>query len=125
VSDISFEVSGKTNFPTKYDGEVFFLKEKWDRICIEPERYYYRLNGEKVSTTLINPDYVRYNRNYENQVIYYKQFDSYMIAENVTAPIPWVKAMAVVVDVVQKKVCAVYPTDKIKSGKEYKGQLEQ
>jgi hypothetical protein len=74
MPDIEFGKDGKCVFPTKYHGEVTLSKTKWDIICSEPERHYYRFNGEKIATTLINPDIVRHHKAERNQVLYYKKF---------------------------------------------------
>ena len=74
VPDITFGTDGKCSFPTKYHGNVTLSKAKWDIICGAPERFYYTFNGEKVSTTLINPDKVRHHSKEANQFFYYKRF---------------------------------------------------
>ncbi|MBI3332560.1 MAG: hypothetical protein HYZ93_00515 [Candidatus Omnitrophica bacterium] len=122
MGDISFGSDGRAVFPTKYHGEVTLSKGKWDMICSQPERFYYKLNGEKVATTLVNPDYVRHHRKEENQVIYYKEFDTCRITDKVESPVRF-KFWSVIVDTVSKKVCTIYPTDKPKPGKEYKGSV--
>jgi hypothetical protein len=120
LADISFRPNGKAEFPTKYHGEVSLSQKKWDEICREPERFYYRLNGEKVPTTLVAPDFVRQHGRIATQFIYYKRFDSFKIMEGVEAPLPC-KLMAVVIDTTTGRVCTVYPTDRHKPGsKEYK-----
>jgi hypothetical protein len=72
VPDINFGKDGKAIFPTKYHGEVTLSKTKWDIICNEPERHYYRFNGEKIATTLVNPDSVRRHQHEQRQFFYYK-----------------------------------------------------
>jgi hypothetical protein len=119
LADISFGTNGRIKFPTKYHGQISFSKAKWDDICSRPERFFYRYNGDKVATTLVNPDLVRHHKKFANQFIYYKQFKSFKIAENVEGPMPC-KHMAVVIDTHTKRICTVYPTDKPKLGKEYK-----
>ena len=121
LSDITFGVHGRVVFPTKYDGEVTLSKSKWDVICSHPERFYYRLNGEKVPTTLVNPDVVRRHRIVPHQVFYYKRFETCRIADHVEGPVPC-QYWTVIVDIVTKRVCTVYPTSKPKPGKEYKGR---
>lgn len=119
MADIAFDADGKARFPTKYHGEVSFSQGKWWDICARPERYYYRLNGDKVGTTLVNPDLVRHHSANQSQFMYYKRFDKFTIAEGIEAPGP-AKFMAVVIDTATQRVCTVYPTDKPKPGKEYK-----
>ena len=119
MADIVFDSTGKIKFPTKYHGEVTLSKWKWEKICGEPERYYYRFNGEKVPTTLINPDCVKHHRTEEHQFLYYKEFGSFKISENVEGPLRC-KFFAIVIDVKSGRVCTVYPTDKPKLGKEFK-----
>jgi hypothetical protein len=76
-------------------------------------------NGDKVATTLIAPDMVRYHASIETQLIYYKHFDKFMLRPSIEVPSP-AKLMAVVIDTETGRVCTVYPTDKPKSGsKEY------
>ncbi len=119
LADIAFDANGKARFPTKYHGEVSFSQGKWWDICARPERYYYRLNGEKVETTLVNPDSVRHHPKAPKQFIYYKRFDKFKIAAGVEGPLP-AKFMAVIIDTETKRLCTVYPTDRPKAGKEYK-----
>jgi len=123
LADIEFDASGKASFPTKYHGEVTLSKWKWDQICSQPERYYYRHNGEKVATTLINPGRVRYHRVVSGQFFYYKQFNSFRLNETVEGPLPC-KYFAVVIDASTKRVCTVYPVLEPKDGKEYIGKKE-
>lgn len=113
--------SFKYRFPViPLEGDVSLSQAKWNQICSEPERFYYRHNGEKVATTLVNPDFVRHHKTIATQLIYYKRFDSFKIAERVEGPMPC-KLMAVVIDTATQRVCTVYPTDKPKAGsKEYK-----
>jgi len=115
LADISFRPDGKATFPTKHHGEVTLSREKWDTICDQPERFYYRLNGEKISTTLVTPDFVRHHKDNTTQFIYYKAFEKFTIVEGVEGPVPC-KFMSVVIDTATQRVCTVYPTDKPKSG---------
>jgi len=119
LADISFDSKGRITFPTKYHGEVTFSKWKWDDICSQPERYYYRHNGEKIATTLIAPDEVRCNKTEQTQLVYYKEFRSFKIAEGIEGPMP-VKFMAVIIDTATKRICTIYPVDKPKLGKAYR-----
>lgn len=120
MADIVFDSDCRITFPSKYHGDVSLSRAKWNQICSEPERFYYRHNGEKVATTLVNPDFVRHHKTIASQLIYYKRFDSFKIAERVEGPMPC-KLMAVVIDTATQRVCTVYPTDKPKAGsKEYK-----
>jgi hypothetical protein len=123
MPDIAFDSSGHARFPTKYHGEVVLSKNKWDKVCQAPERWYYHNNGEKVATTLINPDYVRSHATYPNQFLYYKAFTSFTIRDGVEVSTgnPYPPYFAVVIDISTKKVCTVYPTEKPKLGKEYRG----
>ena len=118
MPDLTFSQDGRAFFPTKQHGDVSISKEKWDEICKEPERFYYRENAEKIATSLINPDNVRVNSNYKNQVIYYKHFETILYQGKELSLV--VKCWAVVVDFVTKKVCTVYPVRKPKKGVEYK-----
>ena len=124
MPDIIFDSTGRVWFPTKYSGEVSLSEEKWNKICSQPERYYYRHNGEKIATTLINPDYVRHHKTEETQLIYYKKFDAVKIAEEITGPVPC-KFFAVIIDTDTGRVCTVYPVKAPKEGKEYKGGHEK
>jgi hypothetical protein len=119
LPDIAFDADKRARFPTKYHGEVSLSEGKWWDICARPERYYYRLNGDKIGTTLVHPDLVRHHEKEPNQFIYYKAFQKFQIVEGVEAP-SLLKLMAVVIDVATEKICTVYPTDKPKAGKEYK-----
>ncbi len=97
---------------------------KWDKICSEPERTYYRSNGDKVGTTLVNPDVVRYSNNYPNQFHYYKKFGSMKLSDEVEVPtglfpFPY---FCVIVDAQTKRICTSYPVQRPKPGKEFKGE---
>lgn len=118
MPDLNFNNDQKAIFPTKHHENVTLSKNKWDQICNEPERFYYRENAENIATTLINPDTVRYNRNYENQFIYYKRFETIRFNNREIELL--VKYWAVVIDKDTRKVCTVYPVTRPKSGDEYK-----
>ena len=119
MPDITFGEDGLAVFPTKYHGEVTLSRAKWDQICSQPERFYYRYNGEKVSTTLVAPDYVRHHKYVQTQFLYYKKFESFQIAERIDGPMPC-QFMAVVIDTATQRICTLYPTNKPKTGtKEY------
>lgn len=120
MPDIIFGKDGKVTFPTKYHGEVTLSKGKWETICSEPERAYYRFNGEKVATTLINPDSVRHHRHEQNQYFYYKRFLRLNITEIVEAGPFFGVYFAVVIDSGTSRVCTVYPVEQPKPGKEFK-----
>ena len=119
MPDLTFDRKNRADFPTRYHGQVSISKEKWDEICQEPERFYYRENAEKLATTLINPDYVRHHRIYDNQLIYYKKFDVIKIGGKETEA--RINYWAVVIDIATKRICTVFPTQKPKKGREYKG----
>ena len=117
MPDLNFSKDNRAYFPTKYHGEVSLSKGKWDEICQEPERFYYRDNAEKVPTTLVNPESVRHSKHGGSQFIYYKKFDTIKIGnKEVDASI---KYWAVVIDSITKRICTVYPTLKPRKGKEY------
>jgi hypothetical protein len=119
LGDIAFGGDGRATFPTKYHGEVTLSKEKWDRICGQPERWYYRHNGDKVATTLVAPDNIRSSQYEKNQFFYYKGFERFSISERVDGPLSC-KYMAVIIDVSTKRICTVYPVEKPKPGQEFK-----
>ena len=121
MPDISFDQNGRSLFSTKYHGDFSLSKKKWDGICQEPERHYFRSNGEKVATTLINPDVVLVSSTYDNQFKYYKTFDTIRLNDMIEVPTTdrnryW----AVVIDESTRAICTTYPTNKPRSGKEYK-----
>ena len=120
MPDLTFDKTNRYHFTTKHHGEVSISKAKWDEVCQEPERFYYRENAEKIATTLINPEYVRYSKNYPSQFIYYKKFESIKIGgREGSSNIPY---WSVVIDESTKRVCTLYPTPKPKAGKEYTGK---
>lgn len=123
MPDIVFDDSGIVKFPSKYHGDLSLSKSKWDEICAEPERWYYRFNGEKVATTLVNPDYVRCHLHYGDQFLYYKRFPDLVVAEKVSVSggLSFPAYFAVVIDASTSRVCTVYPVEKPKKGKEFKG----
>lgn len=119
MPDLNFDKNGRAQFPTKYHGSVSISKAKWDEICQEPERYFYRENGEKIATTLINPEYVRHSGSHPGQFLYYKKFDVLRVGgKDIGSRVPY---WAVVIDESTKKVCTSYPLPKPKKGKEYTG----
>lgn len=120
MPDISFGKDGKAIFPTKYHGDVSLSKAKWETICGEPERAYYRFNGDRVATTLINPDSVRHHRHEPNQFFYYKRFLRLNMNEIVEAGPFWGVYFAVIIDVSTSRVCTVYPVEQPKPGKAFK-----
>jgi len=120
VPDIVFGKDGKAVFPTKYHGEVTLSKVKWDIICAEPERAYYRFNGEKIATTLINPDSVRKHRHEENQFFYYKKFLNINLNGIVEWGTFWGIYFAVIVDASSGRICTIYPVREPKPGKVFK-----
>jgi len=118
LPDLTFNQEQRAVFPTKYHGEVSLSKPKWDEICQEPERFYYRENAEKIATALINPDVVRFHNKYDHQFIYYKMFETIKIGNREVEL--KIKHWAVIIDVTTHRVCTVYPTTKPRAGKEYK-----
>ena len=119
MGDIAFGTDERATFPTKYHGEVTFSRAKWDKVCSQPERWYYRHNGDKVATTLVAPDNVRCNDYDKNKFFYYKRFERFSISERVDEPMVC-KYMAVLIDISTKRICTVYPVQKPKSGQEFK-----
>lgn len=122
MPDITFDATGYARFVTRHHGEVTLSKVKWDKVCVEPERHYYRFNGDKVGTTLINPDAVRASSLYPNQFNYYKRFPSVHLSAFVEVPTlpggfpcPY---FCVVIDDSTKRVCTTYPVAKPKPGKD-------
>jgi len=81
LANINFGNSQRAVFPTKYHGNVTLSKAKWGTICSAPERRHYPFNGDKVATTLINPDLVRHHRTEPTQFFYYKKFVSMRVSE--------------------------------------------
>jgi hypothetical protein len=120
VADIIFGDNGFAVFPTKHHGDVTLSEAKWNTICSQPERAYYRHNGEKIGTTLINPDQVRLHKHEPNQFLYYKKFSKITLSEGVeTTPI-WGIYFAVVIDVESGKICTIYPVREPKTGKSFR-----
>lgn len=122
MPDISFDETGRATFSTKFHGEVTLSKNKWDEICAEQERWYYRNNGEKIATTLINPDCVRYHKHIENQFLYYKSFNTLAISAEVIVDTGsrFPPYFTVIIDVSTARICTVYPVFEPKKGNEYK-----
>ena len=119
MPDFNFINDSRANFPTKYHGEVSISKIKWDEICQEPERFYYRENAEKIATTLINPEYVRHHNIHPSQLVYYKKFETFTLG-NKQIDLR-LKYWAVIIDTHTGRICTIYPVAKPKPGKEYKG----
>jgi hypothetical protein len=120
VPDITFGMDGKAVFPTKYHGQVTLSEAKWNLICSQPERAYYRYNGEKIGTTLINPDEVRHHAHEKKQFLYYKKFLKISVNEGVEMTRSLGVYFAVIIDTESGKVCTVYPVLQPKPGKVYK-----
>jgi len=120
VPEITFGKDGKAVFPTKYHGNVTLSKGKWEIICAEPERSYYKFNGEKIATTLINPDSVRHHRFAPTQYFYYKRFLRMSLSETVETGLFFGVYFAVIIDENTARICTVYPVHTPKAGKEFK-----
>lgn len=121
MPDIVFDPTGYARFATRHHGEVTLSKTKWDKVCAEPERTYYRFNGDKIGTTLINPDAVRLSALYQNQFNYYKRFHNVHLSEQVEVPtvpggFPF-PFFCVIIDASTKRVCTTYPVAVPKPGK--------
>ncbi len=125
MDKLTFGSNGLVHLPTKYNGEVTLSKHKWETICCQPERTWYKFNCEKVATTLVAPDEVRHHTREPNQLFYYKQFSQYRFDERITVPAAkHFCYFAVVIDTSTGKVCTVFPLDRPKKGKEYKGEIK-
>jgi hypothetical protein len=120
MPNINFGPDGKAVFPTKYHGSVRLSQTKWEMICSAPERVYYRFNGEKIATTLINPDSVRRHQSEKNQYFYYKRFSSIMMDERLAINRPSGVYFAVIIDDETKRVCTAYPVNTPKPGKAFR-----
>ena len=117
---LQFGREGKIVFPTKYHGAVSLSQVKWNTICSQPERRYYGFNGEKIATTLINPDLVRHHQKEKNQFFYYKKFSTIKLDDSIeVSPVGGVY-FAVIIDDSTRRVCTVYPVVKPKVGKQFK-----
>jgi hypothetical protein len=125
VPDIAFARNGRAVFPTKYHGDVTLSKGKWDRICGEPERLYYRFNGEKIATTLINPDQVRSHQREPNQFFYYKKYSKLSMDGTVEITLGLGVYFAVVIDAEAGRICTVYPVETPKPGKAFSPKAKQ
>ena len=120
VPDIEFDDKGTCVFPSKYHGELTLSEKKWDTICRAPERSYYKFNGEKIATTLINPDIVRYHRQEKQQLLYYKKFTRLRYNEDgVEFNFQTGIYFAVVIDTTTSRICTVYPVEDPKPGKAF------
>jgi hypothetical protein len=117
VPEIVFGRDGKAVFPTKYHGEVTLSEAKWNLICSAPERHYYRLNGEKIATTLINPESVRIHRHNNEQFFYYKNFAYLILHNDVAVKLNREVYFAVIIDTSTRRICTVYPVERPKPGK--------
>lgn len=120
MPNITFGSDGRVVFPTKYHGNVSLSQAKWDMICSAPERLYYKFNGEKIATTLINPDSVRCHQSEKNQFFYYKRFNIIMMNDALAINRPSGVYFAVIIDDGTKKVCTAYPVNAPKPGKAFK-----
>ena len=119
MPEIDFAGKDTCVFPTKHHGEVTLSKTKWSIICGAPERYYYRYNGEKVATTLINPDLVRYHAHEKNQFFYYKKFTKIYTDTGIEIPVGSGIFFAVIIDTGTGRICTVYPVREPKIGKTF------
>lgn len=117
MPDIVFGNDGRAVFPTKHHGEVTLSKTKWDVICEQPERQYYRENGEKIATTLINPDHIRYHQHEKDQLFYYKKFTELILGGRNVLNLKVGVYFAVIIDVSTNKICTVFPVEQPKKGK--------
>ena len=117
MPDITFGKDGRAVFPTRYHGDVALSQGKWDTICSQPERLHYRLNGEKIATTLINPDSVRIHQHEPHQFFYYKRFTKLSINDGVDITYQSGVYFAVVIDANTGRICTVFPVETPKLGK--------
>jgi hypothetical protein len=120
VPEIVFSNS-KCVFQTKYHGEVTLSQAKWNIICQAPERRYYCWNGEKIATTLINPDIVRRHREERTQFLYYKKFATLYLQQGIEVPAVGGIFFTVILDESTSRVCTVYPVKEPKPGKAFVG----
>ena len=120
MANIVFGSDGTTTFPTRFHGDVTLSKTKWGIICSAAERAYYKFNGEKIATTLINPDSVRRHLHEKNQFFYYKKFTTLMMDETLEVRPPSGVYFAVIIDDEKKRICTVYPVSAPKPGKAFK-----
>ena len=120
MADIAFGKDGKAVFPTKFHGEVTLSEAKWNIICLQPERVYYRFNGEKIGTTLINPDQVKHHKHEPNQFFYYKKFLGLNMNSGVEMKTFWGVYFAVIIDAESGRICTVYPVREPKPGKAFR-----
>src|SRR5882672_9238249 len=111
MPNITFGSDGRAVFPTKFHGNVSLSQTKWDMICSAPERVYYRFNGEKIATTLINPDSVRCHQIEPRQFFYYKQFNTIMMDDKLAINRSPGVYFAVIIDDETKRVCTAYPVN--------------
>lgn len=119
MSGLNFDNKDFIQLPTKHHGDVTLSKRKWDIICSQPERQWYKFNSEKVATTLVTPDHVRHHSKESHQIFYYKEFESYKLNEYTTVPMRKRTFFAVIIDTNSGKVCTVYPVSNPKKGKEF------
>ena len=78
------------------------------------------MNGEKVATTLVAPDWVKQHPKENSQFVYYKRFNSVQLQGGLEPDVISAIFFAVIIDMNTSKVCTVYPTDKIKPGRRFK-----
>jgi hypothetical protein len=104
-------------FPTKYHGDVTLSSSKWGKICSEPERQYYSLNGEKVATALVAPDWVKQHKTIDSQFVYYKRFNTMHLHAGLEPAAISPIYFAVIIDTNVSRT--VYPTKKIKPGRSF------
>src|SRR5258708_38906694 len=104
MPNITFDANGRAVYPTRYHGEVTLSKDKWEIICAAPERLYYKFNGEKIATTLINPDSVRRHKTEPSQFFYYKRFSNITLDGVLAVNPPSGVYFAVVIDDGTKRI---------------------
>jgi hypothetical protein len=119
MPDIIFGKDGKASFPTKHHGDVTLSQAKWSTICAEPERHYYPFNGDKVATTLVNPDEIRHHSKEASQLFYYKKFATINLNQTGTFTPANGIHFAVVIDVSTKRICTVFPVYQPKPGNRF------
>jgi len=120
LTGITFDPSGSISFPSEFDGEVKLLKSTWEgHLVNRPERASLKFNFEKIPTTLVIPDKVRESLSDGPDVhLYYKEFPTWKLSEDITLPTTDdYKNFVVVVDVKKKIIKTIYETGKAKPGK--------
>lgn len=117
---IPFDEENKFWIESKYDGLICLTKERWEHVLTTHPEINLEMNWDKISDTLINPDYVAPENNTR---VYYKKFEMEVSFDNKDTLIPEDrKFFTVVIQVKDKYILTIFEQKGIKDRHKPKDQ---